>query len=409
MASTATLARWTVFNVVGALGVVVQLATLAALIHLGGLHDLAATALAVQAAVVHNFYWHQRWTWRDRPSRSWRETISRFGRFQALNGLISLAGNVAVTALLTRSMGIDPVIAGAIAIGACAVLNFTASESLVFVRGSAAAIAVLIVGAPALAVAQSQAALEAWRVYDAEVEARYRAISSTTSPFFVQDANAASQGWRDTVRKGEPTAFELQAPPAEDARIHHWAGAVFVPGLSVEQVVDRLLHHAGDESRFHEDVVQSRLMARQDDRVNVFMRLRRTTVITATFNTEHAVEYRRFGGARAASRSVATRIAEVADAGTPDEHERTPGDDHGFLWKLNAYWRFEAVEGGVLVECESLSLSRGVPLLLRPVATPIIDRVARESLQKTLDGVRRFLLTSAGPSRPIAASKIGRQ
>jgi hypothetical protein len=60
-----------------------------------------------------------------------------------------------------------------------------------------------------------------------------------------------------------------------------------------------------------------------------------------TYNTEHSVEYRRLGGRRATSRAVATRIAELADAGTPAEREKGPGQDHGFLWRLNAYWRYE--------------------------------------------------------------------
>ena len=63
-------------------------------------------------------------------------------------------------------------------------------------------------------------------------------------------------------------------------------------------------------------------------------------------------------------------------------------EDNGFLWRLNAYWRYEAVPGGVLVECESVSLSRPVPMLLRAVANPIVDRIARESLTNTLVSLR---------------------
>jgi putative flippase GtrA len=59
--------RWAAFNAVGLAGVAVQLACLALLVHAGS-HYLAATALAVEAAVLHNFLWHQRWTWRDRPA-----------------------------------------------------------------------------------------------------------------------------------------------------------------------------------------------------------------------------------------------------------------------------------------------------------------------------------------------------
>ncbi len=82
----------------------------------------------------------------------------------------------------------------------------------------------------------------------------------------------------------------------------------------------------------------------------------------------------------------------VADrAGTPREREKPDGDDNGFLWRLNAYWRYEQLSDGVLIECESVSLSRSVPFLLRPLASPIVNRIARESLENTLRSLRRFL------------------
>jgi hypothetical protein len=221
--------------------------------------------------------------------------------------------------------------------------------------------------------------------------------------FFAQDLQEQPDQWRAAVKRGEVTTTQFDAADVPDGRIHHWAGAMFLPGTTVTQVVDRLLEQAGRESKFYEDVIDSRLIARDGERVRVYMKLRRTTIITATFNTEHTVEYRRLGPNRASSRSVATKIAELAEAGTPQEHERLPQDDRGFLWKLNAYWRFEASDGGVIVECESLSLSRNVPALLRPVAGPLIDRVARESLEKTLRGLKAFLQLDRGnPSRQTA-------
>ena len=69
------------------------------------------------------------------------------------------------------------------------------------------------------------------------------------------------------------------------------------------------------------------------------------------------------------------------------------GDDAGYLWRLNAYWRYEQSGDGVLIECESVSLSRAVPLLLRPVIGGMVEGVARESLEKTLRGLKRALLS----------------
>jgi hypothetical protein len=121
------------------------------------------------------------------------------------------------------------------------------------------------------------------------------------------------------------------------------------------------------------------------------MKLRRESIVTVTYNTEHDVVFRRLGRARAASRSIATRIAELDAAGTAREREKAPHEDHGFLWRLNAYWRYEQVDGGVLIECESVSLSRSIPRVLRPFVTSTVDRIGRESLEKTLRSVRAFL------------------
>jgi putative flippase GtrA len=395
MDSRPLIRRWFAFNAVGVGGFAVQLAVLVAALHVLQLHYLIAAVVAVEAAVLHNFYWHNRWTWRDRPAGGARELAARLWRFQILNGAISLGGTALFMTLLTGGLGVNPVAANVVAIAGCALVNFAASESLVFARTAPLFAGMLLLGAPSVAAAgPSPATLQAWNAYASSIDARYAAQTSGAA-FFMQDIAARTPGWRDVVQRGEVHTVRFDAPSVPDGRIHHWAGAVFIPRTTVTQVVDRLLQQAGRESRFYEDVVDSRLLAREGDRVRVFMKLRRTTILTATFNTEHTVEYRRLGPARASSRSVSTRIVELAEAGTPAEHERAADDDRGFLWRLNAYWRFEETAGGVIVECESLSLSRGVPALVRPVANPLIDRVARESLETTLRGLKAFLQAGA--------------
>ena len=152
--------------------------------------------------------------------------------------------------------------------------------------------------------------------------------------------------------------------------------------------------YAGRESEFYQEVKASKLLTRDGDRVKVFMRLYRGAYgMDATFNSEHAVEYRRLGSNRASSRSVSTKMAELAHPGTPKEREKPVGTDTGFLWRLNAYWRFEQVGDGVLIECESASLSRSVPLLARWLVTGIVEGVARDALEGTLKSLRKFLVT----------------
>jgi putative flippase GtrA len=398
------LRRWWAFNGVGLVGVLVQLIVLGLLTRVLEVHYLVATAVAVETAVLHNFMWHQRWTWRDRPSRSGVDTAFRLARFHALNGMVSMLGNLLVMAVLVGALGMAPVAANLVAVMVCSMINFFASERLVFRTAAGAVLAIasamaMPADARAADVAMAEltpAAIAAWQKYERQVDDRYGRAND--SPFFIEDTYK-SAGWRQRVMAGQVSMLRIDSltpggaeTSIADGRIHHWAGAIFIPNSSLDQVLRYLRDRAGRESEAFDDVVASKLLARDGDRIRVYMKLRRESVITVTYNTEHAVEYKQLGAARASSRSVATKIAELADAGTPQEREKPQGNDHGFLWKLNAYWRFEQVDGGVLIECESVSLSRSVPMLLRPFVTGTVERIARESLQKTLTSLRTELL-----------------
>ena len=121
--------RWLKFNFVGGIGIGVQLAVLAVL--KGGLQVdyLAATALAVEAAVVHNFLWHERFTWRDRGAS---DRFARFLRFNLSNGMISVVGNLVLMKVLVEVGQIHYLTANAVAIASCSILNFLVSDRLVF-------------------------------------------------------------------------------------------------------------------------------------------------------------------------------------------------------------------------------------------------------------------------------------
>lgn len=121
--------RWWKFNAVGAMGIVVQLLALTLL--KSGLHMnyLVATALAVEAAVIHNFFWHERYTWADRESTS---RVIRVAKFNLSNGLISILGNVALMRVLVGTIGLNSFVANALSIAGCSLLNFMVSNRLVF-------------------------------------------------------------------------------------------------------------------------------------------------------------------------------------------------------------------------------------------------------------------------------------
>jgi len=119
------------FYFVGALGIVVQLAALAFLKPALDPHYLWATALAVEFAILHNFLWHEFWTWSDRPSFG-NDRLRRLWRFHVSNGLLSLAGNVLLMRFLVGTLGLHYLLANALAIASLAVANFLLSELYVF-------------------------------------------------------------------------------------------------------------------------------------------------------------------------------------------------------------------------------------------------------------------------------------
>jgi putative flippase GtrA len=124
--------RWLKFNAVGALGIVVQLAVLLALKSGFHISYLLATALAVEAAVVHNFLWHERYTWADRVQPSWSTSLPRLLRFNLANGGVSIVGNMALMKVMVGSCNVNYLLANCIAIATCSLVNFLMSEEWVF-------------------------------------------------------------------------------------------------------------------------------------------------------------------------------------------------------------------------------------------------------------------------------------
>jgi len=124
--------RWLKFNAVGLMGVAVQLAALSILIKGPRLNYLIATAIAVEIAVLHNFVWHVRFTWKDRASVSHMQTLGRLLRFNLSNGGISIAGNLLLMRLLMGALQVNYLAANLMSIAALSLANFAVSHTLVF-------------------------------------------------------------------------------------------------------------------------------------------------------------------------------------------------------------------------------------------------------------------------------------
>jgi putative flippase GtrA len=350
--------RGVAFVAVGVGGFVVQIVGLA-LLTSAGWPLMLATAVAVEAAVLHNFCWHERWTWKDRQHSGRR--ISRLVRFHAANGLVSIVANVLLTSFLARTFHMPAVPANTLAVGIAAIANFLAADRWVFVRTAPVMLVLAFAAAPAAA-APSRATLDAWDSYVRKAESAESLARPATC-----------------AQDDEPEGESISVP---GGTIHRWTGCTVVHGTTVNALIDSLVRAGTPPPQ--EDVLEARLLSRQNDSLHVYLKLNRHAIVTVTYDTEHEMVFHRHSPQSATSRSVATRIAQ------------TDGGDHGFLWRLNSYWTYTQQGTGVRIELVSLSLSRSVPLVIKPVAGPLIAGVARESMVRTLEALRRFLEGSNG-------------
>ena len=177
---------------------------------------------------------------------------------------------------------------------------------------------------------------------------------------------------------------DLEVP---DATVNHWRGLILISGARLDDVMSHLENEPPVTQQG--DVLASAVLDKRPGWLKVSLRVHRSLVLSAVFDTEHEVTFQRYSATRASSQSTATKIVEVDNAGTPREREKRPDQDRGLLWRWNAYWRYQQVERGVLVECESLTLSRAVPMLLKPIVQPLVSGLAKESMEQTLITLRK--------------------
>lgn len=190
---------------------------------------------------------------------------------------------------------------------------------------------------------------------------------------------------------GEPASAD-QPFSVPGGLVHDWLGIVFIPGASIEQTLAVVQDYNREQEVYGPEVIRSRLISRTGNDFKVYLRLRDKKIITVVLDTDHDVRYARLDAAHWYSRSHSTRIQEVENAGEPGERLLPIGHDSGFLWRINSYWRFEAREGGVYVECESISLTRDIPTGFGWLVGPFVSSIPEESLEQTLSQTRAAVL-----------------
>lgn len=181
---------------------------------------------------------------------------------------------------------------------------------------------------------------------------------------------------------------EIEVP---DGLVHHWVGTVFVPRVGVKDAVALMQDYDRHSKYFAPAIAQSTLLEHDGNRFRVALRFHVKKIISVTMDTENEAEFFHAAAGRAHSRIRSTRISEIGDAGTPQEAPKKPGEENGFMWNLNTYWRFLERDGGTYIQCESLTLTRDVPFALAWIIRPIVTQMPKESLTFTLRKARDAL------------------
>lgn len=175
--------------------------------------------------------------------------------------------------------------------------------------------------------------------------------------------------------------------------IHDWEGMVFIPGAKLDQVLAVLQNYDKHSVYYAPDVERAKIELHEGDHFRVYMRFRRKKIVTVVLNTEQDVMYFHDSATREHSRSSAIRIREVANPGTKEEREKSPGEENGFLWQMETWWRMEERDGGVYVQNDAVTLTRDIPAGLGWLIGPFVTSIPKETLEFTMKATREAVRT----------------
>ena len=192
---------------------------------------------------------------------------------------------------------------------------------------------------------------------------------------------------------------------APSGLIHHWAGVIFIPKATFDEVEAVMRDYDCHEDTYKPQIRKSKLIERNGEESKIYFQFFNRSIVTVILNANFDVRDTQFGPGRFQTVSRSTRIAEVENADSTNEHEKTVGNDHGYMWRLYTYWRIEEKDGGVYVQNESVSLSRTVPALLAFVVNPLVKSIPRNVLIHLLTDTRNAVeKAEAQPAAPVAAT-----
>ncbi len=251
--------------------------------------------------------------------------------------------------------------------------------------------ALIFVPVAASAAELKQATIEAFQKYVREAEERHAQRSQPGHRFLWLDE---SSDRLKRVHEGAVVVSPCQGGEVKvpDGLIHHWIGAIFIPGASLDRTLNLVHDYNNHKWVYKPEVVDSRLIRQDGNDYRTAVRLLNSKIVTVVLDADYEIRYIPLDPKRWYSESRTIRMREVENAGAANERDLPDGVGHGYVWRLNTYSRFEERDGGVYVECEAIALSRGYPFGLAWAIRPLVRDVPGDSMTRTLSAMRTAVL-----------------
>ncbi len=231
------------------------------------------------------------------------------------------------------------------------------------------------------------AAIAGFNSYGLRVESRLAEQHESANGFLAPTDRARLKNGELVIEQLTP-ANGLELP---GALIHDWRGTAFLPGATLADYERVLRDFNAYPRHWAPEVVRANVLRQEGDSYRVAMRMMQHHIFTVVLDATYDVTFGRLDAQHGYSISRSTRVSEISAPGTARERALTPGEEHGFLWRMNTYWSYEERDGGLYIQIESVSLTRSIPVGLGWAIGPFIESIPRESLEFTLRSTRQAL------------------
>jgi len=238
-----------------------------------------------------------------------------------------------------------------------------------------------------------QATLQGWDSYVRTVTASMEQRANGTRSFFWVDE---SPDRKKRVLAGEAVVASQEHDKISNGLIHHWVGAEFFPGARLDQVLAVLTDYDRYKDIYMPMIVKSKLLERtdQNEKVNLLL-VGKAAGVTGAVDTDDEVHTVKLDPDRTYSISHSIRSQEIASYGKSDQRLLPQDRGPGYVWRTFGITRLQQRDGGVYLEMETVTLSRGIPWEFRWLVAPVTEHLPRSIMTQTLNDTRQAVKQSA--------------